>query len=324
MGAQLPLNLTFGPRHVVLLSGGHDSALVAVEVVRRYGRNGTVLLNHDIHARVEDTDVKRFKREVAAALGVEITYANHPEWDTADQFDVVRKARAFKVRNGQELCTSRLKTEPFMAWLKANAPPGTVTLYYGFDATENHRILRRSTILAAQGYESAYPLAHWPRTIHSTREIGVEPPLTYGAWKHANCVGCLKAGWQHWYAVYATRPDVWARGVEAEDDIGHTIHRDASLEERAPQFAAMLAAGVEPTEQVPPGAFWADARRKVHLPVAIEAADAKPCECSKKKRRPAWMREPQRACLPEHGCSPRTHTLACIFARADERNGVAA
>ena len=44
-------------------SGGHSSALVAIEVVRRYGNRDVVLLNHDIHARTEDADVKRFKRE---------------------------------------------------------------------------------------------------------------------------------------------------------------------------------------------------------------------------------------------------------------------
>ena len=154
------------------------------------------------------------------------------------------------------------------------------TLFYGFDANEQKRIRRRATIAAGWGYETAYPLAHWKRTIQSTREIGVEPPLGYSTFKHANCVGCLKAGWQHWYIVYATRPDVWRRGKDAEDDIGYTIHKDASLDEREEQFAAMLAAGVEPTEHVPSGAFWADARRKVRsLPVLQEETDARPCEC---------------------------------------------
>jgi 3'-phosphoadenosine 5'-phosphosulfate sulfotransferase (PAPS reductase)/FAD synthetase len=109
------------PAHVVCFSGGHSSALVAVEVVRRYGKRDVVLLNHDIHERSEDADVKRFKRDVAAHLGLPITYANHPEWDTMDQFDVVRDAGAFKGANGHVLCTHYLKTAPFRAWLAANA-----------------------------------------------------------------------------------------------------------------------------------------------------------------------------------------------------------
>lgn len=278
--AQLALTYAYAPRHVVLFSGGHSSALVAVEVVRRYGTNGVVLLNHDINPRVEDADVKRFKREVAEYLGLPITYANHPRWDEVDQFDVVIQARAFKVRNGQELCTSRMKTEPFQRWLDEHCPPGSATLLYGFDMNEPRRISRRASILGAMGYESDYPRALWKHTIESTREIGIEPPMTYSVWKHANCTGCLKAGWQHWYAVYCLRRDLWEKGKRAEDAIGYTIHKDASLAEREEEFAAMLAAGVEPTEHVPSGAFWADARRKVRsLPVLQEETDARPCEC---------------------------------------------
>jgi len=270
----------YPPRHVVCFSGGHSSALVAVEVVRRYGVNGVVLLNHDINARAEDADVKRFKREMAAALGIEITQADHPDFDTKDQFDVCEDAGAFKGAHGHVLCTYYLKTEPFQQWLAANAPPGTATLYYGFDAHETDRILRRASILAAQGYETAYPRAHWPRTITSTREIGVEPPLTYSVWKHANCTGCLKAGKQHWFTVYATRLDVWARAKLSEDRIGYTIINGTSLEELEPLFAEMVRAGVEPTERVTHQAFWADAKRKVRsLPVLEDERVVIPCEC---------------------------------------------
>ena len=304
------LALTFPThKHVVCFSGGHSSALVAVEVVRRFGPDDVVLLNHDINARVEDADVKRFKREVAAALGLPVTQADHARVNEWDQFDVVRHAGAFKVHSGQELCTSRLKTEPFMKWLATNVDKRNATIYYGFDANEGVRITRRAGIMGAQGYRTAYPLASWRRTIQSTREIGVEPPLTYGTWKHANCVGCLKAGWQHWYAVFCTRPDVWARGVEAEDDIGYTIHADGSLRDREAQFAAMRAAGILPTEHTPRGEFWSAARRAVRsLPVLAEERDARPCECVFKKPRKGERWQPACDCeaLPGEG-----HTLLC-------------
>lgn len=310
MAGQMPLPLTYAPAHVVCFSGGHSSALVAVEVVRRYGKNGVVLVNHDINPRSEDADVKRFKREVADHLGLPITYASHARWEEWDQFDVVDHARAFKVKNGEELCTNRLKTKPFRAWLAANCPPGSATLYYGFDANEERRIRRRATIAAEWGYETAYPLAHWERTIQSTRELGIEPPLTYSTFKHANCVGCLKAGWQHWYVVRATRPDVWERAKLAEDRIGHTIHADASLEEREAQFDEMLRAGVEPTERVPHGAFWADARRKVRsLPVMQEERDGRPCECVyiRASRRDASEAGPVCDCLAPPGTGHFVH-----------------
>ena len=281
MGEQHALWRLAAPAHVVCFSGGHSSALVAIEVVRRYGRGDVVLLNHDINPRVEDADVKRFKREVADYLKLPITYANHAHVEEWDQFDVVRDAGAFKVGDGHSLCTSRLKTQPFFRWLAANAHPAVATCYYGFDANETTRIQRRATIMAKGGWRTDYPLALWKhRTITSTREVGIEPPLGYSTFKHANCVGCLEAGWQHWYAVYVTRPDLWQKGKDAEDFIGYTIHRDASLEEREPQFAAMKAAGVVPTEHVPQQTFWANARKAVRsLPVLAEERDARPCEC---------------------------------------------
>lgn len=281
--AQLALSFP-AHRHVVCFSGGHSSACVGVEVVRRYGPDDVVLLNHDINPRVEDADVKRFKREVAAYLGLPITYANHPRWEEWDQFDVVRHAGAFQWKPGQALCTARLKSEPFEEWCETFAPPGSAIFYYGFDAGEGVRIQRRASILAAKGYETAFPLAHWRRTIQSTRELGVEPPLTYSRFRHANCAGCLKAGRQHWYVVFRTRPDVWAKARHAEDVIGHTIINGVSLEELEPLFADMQRAGIEPTEHVPQQSFWAEARRAVKavraLPVlADEKPDARPCDC---------------------------------------------
>lgn len=261
--------------HIVCFSGGHSSALVAIEVCRRFGSDRVVLLNHDINADVEDPDIKRFKKEVAEYLGLEITQANHSAWDLMDQFDVAREAGAFKVGVKNVICTHRLKTEPFSNWLRENHPAKDCIVYYGFDANEKARIQRRSGILGSQGYKSDYPLALWPRTIQSTNEVGIEPPLTYGVWKHANCIGCIKAGQQHWYTVFCLRPDIWARARLAEDDIGYSIMRAGFLEDLEPKFAKMRKLGIEPGEKIHPNRFWADARK--HLTVL--EADAKPCEC---------------------------------------------
>ena len=273
-------------KHVVCYSGGHSSALAAIEVARRYldhdGESGheLVLLNHDIHASVEDADVKRFKREVAEYLGLPVTYANHPNVETMDQFDIVMEKGGFKFSNGVVQCTRLLKTDPFNAWLEANVHDKSSTLiYYGFDRGELHRIQRRSSIMGSQGYRTAYPLALWPRTILSTREIGIEPPLTYSVWKHANCTGCLKGGRQHWYVVYCTRPDVFAKAKATEEAIGYSILPDIELAEIEPMFAAMKAAGVEATEHVEQRKFWIAAKKR--LAVVREVADEPdvPCEC---------------------------------------------
>lgn len=275
--------------HIVCFSGGHSSALTAIEVCRKYGNENVILLNHDIHPDKEDEDIKRFKREVADCLGLPITYANilgitDPE-KIPNQFQVCMIAKAFKVANGQELCTNRLKTAPFVNYMSANHPQGSAIVYYGFDADETDRIIRRTKHIESMGYESAYPLAHWERTILSTSEIWIDPPLTYQHFKHGNCKGCLKAGLQHWYVIFCFYPEIYQEGIKAENYIGHTIHPGKSLADLIPLFEAMQFAGITPTEHIPQQRFWADVNKFVK-PKELESGYvqntlfmSKPCEC---------------------------------------------
>lgn len=273
-------------KHIVCYSGGHSSALVAIEVVRKFGTENVILLNHDIHPSVESQDIKRFKKEVSDYLDVPITYANHPEWSTKDQFDIVIDAQAFKVGRGTALCTNRLKTAPFEKYLSENFPvPESginedCTIYYGFDKNEKPRIQRRVGVLSMMGYRSYYPLAlvsDDKRTIFSTKEIGIEPPNTYDDFKHANCTGCLKAGKQHWYIVYLKRPDIWEKGKHSEREIGYTIMKQQSLEELEPIFSRMKCAGIKTTEHEKGVSFFA--RIKRDYPEVYVEDDEKPCEC---------------------------------------------
>lgn len=270
-----------GDMHVVCYSGGHSSALVALDVANRYGTSNLVLLNHDMHFSVEHADIKRFKRDVADHLGVPLTFASRRN-ATQDQFDVCVESSAFKVNNGQELCTARLKTEPFMEWLGTNASKTDTTIYYGFDATEPGRIQRRVGIMGSMGWKTDYPRIWEDRKYESTETLGIPRPCTYGVFKHGNCIGCLKAGWQHWYIVYCTRPDIWLKAKWAEEEIGHAIHWDGDrpvyLEEMEPRFAAMKAAGIPATELIPQQRFWAQTRKVI--PIADMQLNIElPCEC---------------------------------------------
>jgi len=106
-------------KHIVCYSGGHSSALVAIEVVRKYGKDNVILVNHE--CKLEDKDVARFENEVANYLGLPITYVSMPNADILDQFDVVvNKGSFINPHDKQALCTHVMKTEPFMNWLISN------------------------------------------------------------------------------------------------------------------------------------------------------------------------------------------------------------
>lgn len=322
-------------KHLVCYSGGHSSALVAIEVCRRFGKENTILLNHDISPKYESKDIKRFKREVADYLEIPITYANYndlPVDELPSQFEVCINEKSFiNPHTRQALCTSILKTKPFHDYLDLVFPDKNCVIYYGFDQVEFHRIERRKTILNDMGYESDYPLGlwgdnafekfilwlekelekerkknkkeesviidlfsqkdtisailnidlkisnknDWKRTIESTEDVNISPPNTYDNFKHANCVGCLKGGKQHWYCVYCLRYDVFEEAKESEEIIGYTIIKGISLSELEKDFEKMKCAGIEPSEHIPSWKFWKEAK-KFTQPSQDEE---KPCLC---------------------------------------------
>lgn len=263
-------------KRIVCFSGGHSSALAAIETVRRYGKQGVVLLNHDISAHVEHEDIKRFKREVADYLGLPITYANMPGWENTPPLAVAIKNKGFKAYNSPAFCTSRLKTEPFHRWLAEHGERGD-SVVYGFDAEETNRMSRRWAVMQAMGYKAVFPLADWERTIRATEEIGIDRPITYQTYKHANCIGCLKAGRQHWYCVYCLRPDIWEEAKAAEAVIGYSMIKGIYLKDPEPKFKEMRdRLRIVPTDKTNSARFWADVRKAM----PEEEEPAMPCDCA--------------------------------------------
>ena len=256
---------------------------MAIEAVRKYGKKNVVLLNHDISPKVEHKDIKRFKRQIADYLDLDITYANHKEWETMTPNALALKLNAFSSGRGDGFCTRELKSKPFIKWLKKHYPSTDISnlredciILYGFDADERSRITRKVQGLAIHGYRTDFPLALWQRTIHDTDEIGISKPATYATWRHANCQGCHKAGRQHWYVVFCLRPDLWEESKEAERIIGHSIIKNIYLEGLEAQFTEMRdIKGICPSEKIDSNKFW-----KLIRDTLPEQMSLLPCDCS--------------------------------------------
>lgn len=265
-------------KYIVCYSGGHSSAIAAVETVRRYGKENVILLNHNLCPRSEDADIKRFKQEVADYLGLPITYANMPGWEEKDQFDCMVEGGGNSF--GLIHCTRMLKTEPFNKWLGENFPTEKghiredVTIVYGFDPNETTRITRRVGVLAVMGYMTDFPLTWDNRTIYNIEEVGIKRPITYDIFNHANCKGCLKAGKQHWFTIYCLYPNIWERGKWAESETGYSILKGVFLSDLESEFAILKSKNFPATEKIKPQSFWAKARK------IIADDDCLPCECS--------------------------------------------
>ena len=277
-------------KHIICFSGGWSSAETAAKVVAKYGKEDVILINHE--CKLEDDDNTRFENEVASYLGLQITYVNFNDSATKDQFDVVIEKKSFINTNSparEALCTHVMKTEPFMNWLSLNFPIADTLfnkkkdciVYYGFDKTEPDRIQRRSGIMGAQGYKTGYP-SLWDMEPVLAKS-GINAPDCYKVYKHANCKGCLKAGWQHWYCVYVLEPAIYAKGEHAEDVIGYTIHKDCSLNEKREMFDKMIDCGIQPTEKISSATWWAYVKKILKetykINIKVQEEDTKPCEC---------------------------------------------
>jgi hypothetical protein len=267
-------------KYIVCFSGGHSSALVAIEAVRTHGKENVILLNHDISSRVEHKDVKRFKQDIADYLDLPITYANAQNFEQRTPLAVIRELGILHDRFGNALCTYELKTKPFIKWLKENypvsvkSPCDAIRILYGFDVNEKHRIQRRCGIMSTKGYRCEFPLFHgYNRTIESTLDIGIKIPITYKTMRHANCKGCLKAGQQHWYFVYCTDRDLFYEAAETELIADRSIIKGYYLADLEDRFKKFRESGVTPHDTGDNKYFWREVRAK--LPPEPDM----PCEC---------------------------------------------
>ncbi|MEH2951031.1 hypothetical protein [Sporofaciens sp. JLR.KK001] len=254
-------------QYVVCYSGGHSSALAAVETVRRFGNENVILLNHDISSKVESIKIKKFKNQVAEYLQLPITYANCEGFEQKTPLSLCLEHGRVKFRSGHEICTYFLKTQPFYQWLEENYPvydgqmSEEIVLIYGFDENEIHRVARRRRHLESMGYDTLYPLVEWPRTINNIEEIGISRPRVYFESKHANCIGCLKAGKQHWYKVYCYHRDIFEEAKMVEEQICFSVLKCGYLKDLEAEFEKMRQARVPATENMDSYWFWKYARQ---------------------------------------------------------------
>jgi len=269
-------------KYIVCFSGGKASAMAAIKVVMKYGKENVILLNHNITSKVEDSDIQRFKEAVAAFLGLEIVYANMEDWEDKDQFDVCLEKGGFQFQAGKAICTYNMKTLPFYKWLKENYPviPGEirddVIIIYGYDPEETERITNRKQYLYAQGYMTEFPLTWEETDIKKVEDVGIQEPSTYKIHKHANCKCCIKAGKQSWYLNYCLYPEIFEKAKQTELSLGHSIIKDIFLYELEPKFEEMKKRDIEATEKVDQYTFWKTARRVLKEdPNQIRM----PCDC---------------------------------------------
>ena len=246
-------------RIVVGFSGGVTSAWCAGWALQNFPREEVILLWHD--TKEEDPDTYRFLREMAVALGMEIT-------ERSDGRSVTEVARdeGMLPNDRAAFCSRILKQEQGNKYIRELQEQGIeeIIRIFGFSSNERERIQRQAAISWSMtsffcNVTSRFPLVETGTTKQqcwdwSNCEIGVRPSSMYEWSDHANCPGCFRGKKTYWLAVAENNPAVFKQRSALEKEFGHTIILDVSLDE-------LLSEGIK-----------RPASRK-------EAIEIGPCEC---------------------------------------------
>jgi len=203
--------------HVVSFSTGLLSALALERVIFRYGAASTLPVFMD--TLIEHPDNYRFSNQVEAHLRV-------PFVRLAEGRDPYEVSRAEHVIPNSRVapCTSRLKIEPFRAFLKTLSGP--ITVHIGYDFTEMHRCDATRKNYESLGYQVDFPMLWRPYEFRNHESIvredwGIEPPIMYEqGYTHANCGGCcVKQGQGDWIRTLINNPELYAKREEWEREM---------------------------------------------------------------------------------------------------------
>ncbi len=133
-------------------------------------------------------------------------------------------------------CSKILKRQLMSAWRNENCDPSKVTLVYGLDWSERHRIdgisgkLGLRQRVALEGWSCEFPLNDRPyltkdEIYAQMRSLGIEPPRLYKlGFSHNNCGGfCVKAGLGHFKHLLRTLPDRYLYHERREQEVADLI-----------------------------------------------------------------------------------------------------
>lgn len=187
-------------KHIISLSGGVGSYFSLKRIIEKHGKENVVAVFCD--TLEEDGDLYRFLDDIERVLDISIhkLCVGKTPFELAYEENFVYNSR---VAN----CSKKLKSRPFIKWLKENYSPDECILYLGIDWTETHRCeaIKRNY----KPYRVEFPMCEKPyisknEMVEMLKDDGIEIPRLYKlGFSHNNCGGfCFKAGIGHFRNLY--------------------------------------------------------------------------------------------------------------------------
>jgi len=226
-------------KHIVLYSGGANSAFTAYMVNEKY-HNDTILLHTPTHSEHPDAD--RFRQQFADYLKLPITV----QADGRDIWELIKQQKCLP-SDRIPFCTRIFKQEMSDRFYKNMREDFVV--YLGYDGTEWRRAQRTQSRLLHDGIEAKYPLIDGNISsqcakgyIRDKFKICLPEPYLY--LNHNNCIPCFKGSKKHFYQVWKHYPEYFAKAEKAEKEIypnyEHTVFIGKTLEQLRHEWESQI------------------------------------------------------------------------------------
>lgn len=214
--------------HIVLFSGGASSAYVAKLVIKKYGKENTILLHTPTYAEHYTADL--FREQVSNYLDVPIT----TQEDGRSLWDLIQHYKTIPSQY-MPFCTQQLKivqTDKFIRKFDNSE----ICLHYGYDTDEYRRIQKVFARMLIRGIKTEFDLYENRIKNISVKDIiqnewKIELPQPYKYLKHNNCLPCFKAGKSQFKQFAKYYPNEFDRAIQAEIDCNYTVFKDCTLKD---------------------------------------------------------------------------------------------
>lgn len=207
----------------VWFSCGAASAVAAKKTIEKYGDRCTIRVINNPVAE-EDSDNRRFLKDVEAWLGVKIEVATNSKYPNCSCIEVWDDRKYMSGPTGAP-CTIELKKKARQQWEQRNHHDHLV-LGFTYEEQKRHNRfieIERADLIPVL-IEEGITKAECYRIVS---EAGIELPRIYHmGYPNANCIGCVKAtSPTYWNHVRKQHPEVFASRAKQSRRIGARLVR---------------------------------------------------------------------------------------------------